>query len=151
LERSTGDSSNEVGLSPGGIVRQGDLEIGSFAGDISLYLALLDPPTPSLVAALFKSPPSTVAIINPDGGGTVAGEASITAFAGEFTGDDDDEDGWRRERRVDWGLGNRQRREKGRGRERESGDVRVLTSYNGSEREKRVNIERRRFRFLGTQ
>ena len=39
LERSTGDSRNEVGLSPGGIVIHGDLEIGSFAGDISLYLA----------------------------------------------------------------------------------------------------------------
>ena len=40
LERRTGDSRNDVGLSPGGIVRHVDLEIGSFAGDISLYLAL---------------------------------------------------------------------------------------------------------------
>lgn len=39
LERSTGDSRNDVGLSPGGIVTHGALEIGSFAGDISLYLA----------------------------------------------------------------------------------------------------------------
>lgn len=43
LERSTGDSRNDVGVSPGGMVRQGDLEIGSFAGDMSLYLA---PPPP---------------------------------------------------------------------------------------------------------
>lgn len=102
LERRTGDSRNDVGLSPGGMVRQGDLEIGSFAGDISLYLALLDPPPPSLVAALLKSPPSTVAIINPDGGGATDGAASITAFAGQFTCDADAEDGWRRERRVVW-------------------------------------------------
>ena len=40
LERRTGDSRNDVGLSPGGIVRHVDLEIGSFAGDISLYFAL---------------------------------------------------------------------------------------------------------------
>jgi len=39
FERRTGDSRNEVGLSPGGIVKTGDREIGSFAGDISLYLA----------------------------------------------------------------------------------------------------------------
>lgn len=39
LERRTGDSRNDVGLRPGGIVRQGDLEIGSLAGDMSLYLA----------------------------------------------------------------------------------------------------------------
>jgi hypothetical protein len=39
FESRTGDSRNEVGLSPGGIVKTGDLEIGSFAGDISLYLA----------------------------------------------------------------------------------------------------------------
>lgn len=38
LESRTGDSSREDGLRPGGIVRQGDLEIGSLAGDISLYL-----------------------------------------------------------------------------------------------------------------
>lgn len=39
LESSTGDSRNEVGLSPGGIVTHGEREIGSFAGDMSLYLA----------------------------------------------------------------------------------------------------------------
>lgn len=40
LERRTGDSRNEVGLKPGGmVVMQVDLEIGSFAGDMSLYLA----------------------------------------------------------------------------------------------------------------
>lgn len=44
MERRTGDSRNEVGLSPGGIVMQADLEIGSFAGDSSLYLA---PPPPA--------------------------------------------------------------------------------------------------------
>lgn len=39
LESRTGDSRNDVGVRPGGIVRQGDLEIGSLAGDMSLYLA----------------------------------------------------------------------------------------------------------------
>ena len=39
LESKTGDSRKEVGLRPGGMVMQGDLEIGSLAGDISLYLA----------------------------------------------------------------------------------------------------------------
>ena len=39
LERRTGDSRNDVGLSPGGIVRHVDLEIGSFTGNISLYFA----------------------------------------------------------------------------------------------------------------
>lgn len=40
LERRTGDSRNEVGLRPGGmVVMQVDLEIGSFGGDMSLYLA----------------------------------------------------------------------------------------------------------------
>lgn len=39
LERRTGDSRNDVGLKPGGMVMQADLEIGSFAGDMSLYLA----------------------------------------------------------------------------------------------------------------
>ncbi|KAH7839040.1 hypothetical protein Vadar_034108 [Vaccinium darrowii] len=43
LERRTGDSRNDVGLRPGGIVMQGDLEIGSFACDMSLYLAELGP------------------------------------------------------------------------------------------------------------
>lgn len=46
LERRTGDSRKEVGLSPGGIVMQADLEIGSFAGDRSLYLAPPPPPPP---------------------------------------------------------------------------------------------------------
>lgn len=40
LESRTGESKNDVGLNPGGIVMHGDLEIGSFAGDISLYLAI---------------------------------------------------------------------------------------------------------------
>lgn len=45
LERRTGDSRNDVGLRPGGIVMQVDLEIGSFAGDMRRYLApLVDPP-----------------------------------------------------------------------------------------------------------
>ena len=35
LERRTGDSRNDVRLSPGGIVRHVDLEIGSFAGNIN--------------------------------------------------------------------------------------------------------------------
>lgn len=39
LERRTGDSRNDVGLRPGGMVIQADLEIGSLAGDMSLYLA----------------------------------------------------------------------------------------------------------------
>jgi hypothetical protein len=39
LERRTGDSRKEVGLRPGGMVMQVDLEIGSLAGDMSLYLA----------------------------------------------------------------------------------------------------------------
>lgn len=44
LEMKTGDSRNDVGLNPGGIVMLlVDLEIGSLAGDISLYLA---PPPP---------------------------------------------------------------------------------------------------------
>ena len=38
-ERRTGDSRNDIGLSPGGIVRHVDLEIGSFTGNISLYFA----------------------------------------------------------------------------------------------------------------
>lgn len=50
LEMKTGDSKNEVGLNPGGIVTSVDLEIGSFAGDISLYLAL--PPPPAAVGSL---------------------------------------------------------------------------------------------------
>lgn len=40
LERRTGDSKNDVGLNPGGTVTHGDREIGSFAGDKSLYLAI---------------------------------------------------------------------------------------------------------------
>lgn len=39
----TGDSSSEVGLNPGGIVKHGDREIGRLAGDIDLYLAAFDP------------------------------------------------------------------------------------------------------------
>ena len=39
LERRTGDLRNNVELSPGGIVRHVDLEIGSFTGDITLYFA----------------------------------------------------------------------------------------------------------------
>ena len=46
LERRTGDSRKDVGLRPGGIVMEVDLEIGSFAGDMRRYLApLVDPPT----------------------------------------------------------------------------------------------------------
>lgn len=40
LESKTGDSRNEIGLRPGGMVMQEDLDIGSFAGDKSLYFAL---------------------------------------------------------------------------------------------------------------
>lgn len=46
LERSTGDSRKEEGLRPGGIVIHAEREIGSLAGDMSLYLApllLFDP------------------------------------------------------------------------------------------------------------
>lgn len=39
----TGDSSSDVGLKPGGIVKHGDREIGRLAGDIDLYLAAFDP------------------------------------------------------------------------------------------------------------
>ena len=52
LERRTGDSRNDVGLRPGGIVMHGDREIGSFAGDKSLYLAELDPAPESEFASL---------------------------------------------------------------------------------------------------
>ena len=52
LERRTGDSKKEVGLSPGGIVIHGDLEIGSFAGDISLYLA----PRAAAALELWRNP-----------------------------------------------------------------------------------------------
>ena len=51
LERSTGDSRNEVGLSPGGIMRHMDLEIGSLAGDISLYFAFVAITTTTAEAA----------------------------------------------------------------------------------------------------
>ena len=54
LERRTGDSKKDVGLSPGGIVIQGDLEIGSFAGDNSLYLAPMVAPAAAL--ELWHSP-----------------------------------------------------------------------------------------------
>lgn len=39
----TGDSSSDVGLKPGGIVKHGDRVIGRLAGDIDLYLAEFDP------------------------------------------------------------------------------------------------------------
>lgn len=56
LERRTGDSRNNVGLRPGGIVILLDLEIGSFSGNISLYFALsLNPPEKAPAAEL---PPS---------------------------------------------------------------------------------------------
>ena len=54
LERRTGDSRNDVGLSPGGIVRHVDLEIGSFAGDISLYLAFAAAAAADAVVSLFR-------------------------------------------------------------------------------------------------
>ena len=40
-ERRTGDSRNDVRLSPGGIVRHVNLEIKSFADDISLYFVVV--------------------------------------------------------------------------------------------------------------
>ena len=40
-DRRIGDLRNDFGLSPGGIVRHVDLEIGSFADDISLYFAFV--------------------------------------------------------------------------------------------------------------
>ena len=51
LERSIGDSRNDVGLSPSGIMRHMDLEIGSFAGDISLYFAFVATTTIAAEAA----------------------------------------------------------------------------------------------------
>ena len=51
LERSTWDSRNDVGLSPSGIMRRMDLEIGSFAGDISLYFAFATTTTTAAEAA----------------------------------------------------------------------------------------------------
>ena len=55
----TGDSRNDVGLNPGGIVMLVvDLEIGSIAGDMSLYLA---PPPPPPPAELCLAVGSTVA------------------------------------------------------------------------------------------
>ncbi|KAF5929906.1 hypothetical protein HYC85_000106 [Camellia sinensis] len=42
LERRTGDSKNKVGQRPGSIMIQGEQEIGSLAGEKSLYLAELD-------------------------------------------------------------------------------------------------------------
>lgn len=73
LERRTGESRNDVGLRPGGIVMQGDLEIGSFAGDMSLYFALIDDP-PEVVAQPSITTPAE------DCGSPVAGAPSITAF-----------------------------------------------------------------------
>lgn len=56
LEMKTGDSKKEVGLNPGGIVMLSvDLEIGSLAGDINLYLAPpppLPPPPPPAESCL---------------------------------------------------------------------------------------------------
>lgn len=58
LERRTGDSRKEEGLRPGGMVIHVDLEIGSLAGVMSLYLAPpLDPAAPELI------PPSVTAEI----------------------------------------------------------------------------------------
>lgn len=45
LVSKTGESRKEVGLRPGGMVMQEDLEIGSLAGDMSLYLAAPGPAT----------------------------------------------------------------------------------------------------------
>lgn len=70
FERRTGDSRNDVGLSPGGTVIQVDLEIGSFAGDISLYFApLLDPPekTASTRAAAPVSGTRVLALLEGEG------------------------------------------------------------------------------------
>lgn len=55
LVRRTGDSRKEVGLRPGGMVMQVDLEIGSLAGDMSLYLA--PPPPPAVDPTPTASPP----------------------------------------------------------------------------------------------
>ena len=53
LEMKTGDSRNDVGLNPGGIVMLVvDLEIGSIAGDMSLYLAPPPPPPAELCLAV---------------------------------------------------------------------------------------------------
>lgn len=52
---------------------QGDLEIGSFAGDMSLYFALIDDP-PEVVAQPSITTPAE------DCGSPVAGAPSITAF-----------------------------------------------------------------------
>lgn len=60
LEMKTGDSRNDVGLNPEGIVMLVvDLEIGSIAGDMSLYLA--PPPPPPPPAELCLAVGSTVA------------------------------------------------------------------------------------------
>jgi|AraCvinosormetaG_1042628.scaffolds.fasta_scaffold04000_4 hypothetical protein len=56
LEMKTGDSKNEVGLNPGGIVISVDLEIGSLAGDISLYLAPPPPFPPAESCFAVRSP-----------------------------------------------------------------------------------------------
>lgn len=52
LERRTGDSRKDEGLRPGGmVIHAEEREIGSLAGDMSLYLALmLDPTTEELCA-----------------------------------------------------------------------------------------------------
>ena len=99
LESMIGDSKNDVGLNIGGILIDGDLEIGSLAGDISLYLALellLLLFNPMVVAHgssvdLRRSELSKVEMINPvddevAGDSTVVIECevpSISAFDGE--------------------------------------------------------------------
>lgn len=45
-DKRTGDSKKDEGLSPGGVVRQADLEIGSLAGANSLYRAPPEPAEP---------------------------------------------------------------------------------------------------------
>jgi len=83
LERRTGDSRNDVGLRPGGIVMQGDLEIGSLAGDMSLYLALMaDDPASLWVPLILRSEPSVTPMAAEDDGGSpeAPGAPSITAF-----------------------------------------------------------------------
>lgn len=55
LVNRTGDSRNELGLRPGGMVIQVDLEIGNLAGDMSLYLA---PPATAAVDLVPAASPS---------------------------------------------------------------------------------------------
>jgi hypothetical protein len=62
FERRTGDSNNDVGLYPAGIVMHGDLEIGSFAGDISLYLAIEFWPDPVRFGSMGVPSPELVVV-----------------------------------------------------------------------------------------